>query len=182
MGRPVAHRGSSSGESSEREAVAARRRRALEESLDVRLRSRDPVVDLEVRNPLHRTSYTVLFPEYPSRDSAICTCTDFARRGLGTCKHLEAGWGWLAGMRELPEVTLPGTRHPPVADLWKEIDRRQDQRRRSGPADIREVERAGTPLFDPEAVPEGPTRRGGAEASRPRAKRPPARTTSRGRA
>lgn len=80
----------------EREVQTARRRsRALEEPLDVRPRGDAPFPELEVRNPVRQTRYRVLLPAWPSRESAMCVCADFARRGLGTCKHLEAAWIWL---------------------------------------------------------------------------------------
>lgn len=165
------------------EALAARRRRAVEELLDVRLRAREPYVVLEVRNPVHRTSYRVLFPEYPHRDSALCTCTDFARRGLGTCKHLEAGWSWLASLPELPEPALP--RAPPAAsdELWGEIDRRLERWGRSVPSRIQEVEAAGAPLFEESSTP-GPglgTTEAGETVGRGKAGRTRSRPTSRAR-
>jgi hypothetical protein len=162
--------------------VATRRRRAAEEPLDVRLRSREPVVDLEVRNPIHRTSYRVLFPEFPLRDSALCTCTDFARRGLGTCKHLEAGWSWLQELPELPEAPVAAPTDRPPGELWKEIDRRLDRLGRSAPARIREVEKAGAPLYEQGTFPEDEEREGGEKVGRPGTGRPPPRTTSRARA
>ena len=144
----------------EREARATRRRRAAEEPLDVRLHAREPFVELEVRNPIHRTSYRVLFPEYPLRDSAICTCADFARRALGTCKHLEAGWSWLQERAELPvpEAGPPGPY--PAGELWKEVDRRLEVLERQPPSSIREVEAPGTLLFEegpgPKQAPDAP--------------------------
>jgi hypothetical protein len=35
-------------------------------------------------------TYHVLLPSFPSREGAQCSCPDFLRRGLGTCKHMEA--------------------------------------------------------------------------------------------
>jgi hypothetical protein len=102
-------------------ARADRRTRALEESLDIRLRPDARFVRLEVRNPVHRTRYDVLLPAYPARDGAFCTCTDFARRGIGTCKHLEAAWIW-AGPHggEIAEARASTGRDPG----WEEVDRR----------------------------------------------------------
>lgn len=34
--------------------------------------------------------YRVLLPSFPARDGAQCNCPDFTRRGLGSCKHVEA--------------------------------------------------------------------------------------------
>ena len=147
----------------------------------MRLRSRVPFLDLEVRNPVHRTSYRVFFPEYPERDSAFCGCTDFARRGLGTCKHVEAAWDWLRAQPSLPEV-VEGSIGPPAADVWQEVDRRLEELGRSSPRVIREVERAGAPLFEPSQEPAAP-KKGEAEekVGRPRSSRPRSTSTSRAR-
>ncbi|MCI4339848.1 MAG: hypothetical protein L3J73_01075, partial [Thermoplasmata archaeon] len=72
------------------EARTQRRVRALESPLDVRPRPDGRFVRLEVRNPVPGTRYDVLLPAFPDRSGGFCTCTDFARRGIGTCKHLEA--------------------------------------------------------------------------------------------
>ena len=103
-------------------ARAERKARALEEPLDVRVRAYDAYPVLEVRNPVHRTTYLVLLPEFPAPSPALCTCTDFARRGLGTCKHLEAAIRWMGGH---PDARPPPGRAPAAApDPWPEIDRR----------------------------------------------------------
>ena len=128
-----------------------RRSRALEEPLDIVLRQREPYPLVEVRNPLHKTTYLVLRPAYPDRSADLCTCTDFARRGLGTCKHIEAADRW---MTNHPDATVT---RPPRSSLrpdlvWKEVDRRVDrQEREIGPASLR-WRRAGAVLF--EAAPE----------------------------
>ena len=163
------------------DALEARRRRAEEELFDVRVRSREPVLDLEVRNPIHRTRYRVLLPEYPGRGAAFCSCTDFARRGLGTCKHVEAAWLWLEATPELPEAPGPGSPEPPVGELWKEIDRSLGTLGRAPPARIRDVERAGALLFEERPGPEAPARAKGEGVGRGRAGRPPTTTTSRAR-
>jgi len=131
----------------DRAAVLDRRARAIEEPLDVRLRTREPYPILEVRNPLHGTLYLVLLPEYPERASSLCTCTDFARRGLGTCKHLEAGARWLLSHPEAQPLMArsQGVRGD---SAWKEIDRRLAQiRTGSGPDSLR-LRRPGATLFD----------------------------------
>ncbi len=109
-----------SGPGSRQSAVNERRQRAIEEALDVRVRSTEPYLRLEVRNPIHRTGYQVLLPTFPARDVALCTCTDFARRGLGTCKHIEAAARWLEGH---PEPKAAGGRPTPRPRLWSLIDR-----------------------------------------------------------
>ena len=104
--------------------VDARRARAIEEPLDVRVRRTDVYPILEVRNPLHRTAYRVFLPEFPSVASALCTCTDFARRGLGTCKHIEAGWRWLREHPDTPTLFGPVPRARRGGGAWSEVDRR----------------------------------------------------------
>ncbi len=86
-------------------------------------------VRLEVRNPIHATHYRVLLPTYPSRDAAMCTCADFSRSGLGTCKHVEAAFRWMAAHPN--EVADPEPELEEPAPAWEEID----QRIRSVPAD-----------------------------------------------
>lgn len=103
-------------------AVAERRSRAVEEPLDVVLLTRTPFPLLEVRNPLHRTSYRVMLPAFPDRTIEFCTCADFARRGLGTCKHIEAGSRWLERHPSAP-TTLPD-RSLDLTPVWEELDRR----------------------------------------------------------
>ncbi|MGD0256529.1 MAG: hypothetical protein ABSB90_01425 [Thermoplasmata archaeon] len=153
-------------------AIAERRSRAVEEPLDVLLLTREPFPLLEVRNPLHRTSYRVMLPEFPDRAIALCTCSDFARRGLGTCKHIEAGGRWLERHDTAPP-SLPATRFDP-APVWEEIDRRLDGAERShAPESLRWraaggalYERAGPPYLPKEEKKEevGP---GGRGRSRP---------------
>jgi hypothetical protein len=102
--------------------MAERRARAFEEPLDLRRHSGSYYPMLDVRNPLHETHYVVMLPEYPDRSSALCTCADFARRGLGTCKHLEAAIRWL---HFHPKDAAPGPAGPERSStLWPEIDRR----------------------------------------------------------
>jgi hypothetical protein len=127
----------------EREAVAERRSRALEEPLAVRERDGAPYPLLEVRNPLHGTSYLVMLPAFPTREAELCTCTDFARRGLGTCKHIEAGYRWRA---EHPPESPAGPRASGDG-RWKEIDRRVASPG-AGPESLR-LRRAGRVLFEP---------------------------------
>ena len=127
--------------------LSERRSRALEEPLDLRLRQREPYPVIEVRNPLHQTAYLVLRPGFPDLTPALCTCTDFARRGLGTCKHIEAANRWLANHPNAAPTPAPKPA-PPVSPLWTEIDRRVE--RSSDPArpmSLR-VRYAGAALFD----------------------------------
>ncbi len=114
----------------------------------MRLRGTEPFVRLEVLNPIHRTSYRVFLPLFPQRDAALCTCPDFARRGLGTCKHLEAVWSWLGAPPRLPGEALSAPAGPAVERLWKEIDRRLAELARTPPHEIREVDRPGNVLWE----------------------------------
>ena len=105
------------------EELSERRSRALEEPLDVRLRQREPFPIVEVRNPLHRTTYLVLRPTFPDREPALCTCPDFARRGLGTCKHIEAADRWLLN-HPTATPSSPAKSGLSAATVWREIDHR----------------------------------------------------------
>ncbi|MGP8158559.1 MAG: hypothetical protein ACLPWO_02985 [Thermoplasmata archaeon] len=127
--------------------VSERRSRALEEPLDLRLRQRDPYPLIEVRNPLHRTTYLVMRPAYPERWADLCTCTDFARRGLGTCKHIEAADRWLA---HHPDASPSPPPRPLVrpAIVWKEIDRRLERPGRGSLPPSRRWREAGAALFE----------------------------------
>ncbi len=128
------------------EAVLERRIRALEEPLDVAVVRRSPFLRLEVRNSLRGTSYRTMFPTYPSHEAALCTCVDFARRGLGTCKHLAASERWLAEHgSDLPTPPEPRPDRPPAA-VWAEIDRRLASSPPSARAAVR-LRWAGAVLF-----------------------------------
>jgi len=127
--------------------VSERRSRALEEPLDLRLRQREPYPLIEVRNPLHRTAYLVMRPTYPDREPALCTCTDFARRGLGTCKHIEAVDRWLPNHADATPSPAPKSSVRP-ASVWHEIDRRLERETKAGrPAALR-FRDAGATLFE----------------------------------
>jgi hypothetical protein len=111
------------------------------------VKAEEPYLLLEVRNPIHRTAYLVMLPEYPARSPALCTCTDFARRGLGTCKHIEAGVRWLAGHPDARPA--PGAR--PVgrpANSWPEIDRRAKELPPPSRLTGRALARPGAALFE----------------------------------
>ena len=130
---------------SDREEVNDRRTRALEEPLDVRLRRRLPFTVLEVRNPIRKTMYLVLLPEFPSGSSALCMCPDFARRGLGTCKHVEAGMRWLGDHPGAAPSDEPAT--PLGSAPWRAIDAQMTAAiRGSGPDSLR-WRRAGAVLL-----------------------------------
>jgi hypothetical protein len=101
---------------------AERRSRALEEVLDVRRVQGPPgIPTLEVRNPRRHSHYTLYVPAYPDRTGAYCGCVDFARRDLGTCKHIEAAWLWLSDHPE--EARAPEEPSGP-ASLWGAIEKR----------------------------------------------------------
>ena len=146
-----AHRGPSRGRVPQAESVARdeRRARSIEEPLDVRLRWADVYPLLEVRNPLHGTRYWVMLPEFPARTSALCTCEDFARRGLGTCKHIEAAHRWKVEHPRAPPLLPRDPRVPRTRGLWKEIDRRlAGAIDRSEGSVRRRGRRAGAVLYD----------------------------------
>jgi hypothetical protein len=111
----------------------ARRARATEELFDVRPRAGYAFWTLDVRNPLRKTRYRVLVPSYPSADGAMCSCTDFATRGLGTCKHIEAARLWLDERRASGEISLrpvaPIDGAERVDAVWTAIDRGLEARR-----------------------------------------------------
>ncbi len=100
------------------ESRAERRSRAVEGGLDVRLREQLPFVAFDVRNPARGTRYLVVAPSYPLRDGSLCTCTDFSRRGIGTCKHIEAVWLWI----EEHPGTAPVPPFPRAETSWEEIE------------------------------------------------------------
>ncbi|MGA7860825.1 MAG: hypothetical protein WCB19_03090, partial [Thermoplasmata archaeon] len=76
--------------------------RAVTERLRVRPVPGQPFWVLAVRNPVHHTHYQVFLPEYPSGEARFCSCVDFSRKGIGTCKHVEAATAWLESH---PDVT-----------------------------------------------------------------------------
>ncbi|HTP54142.1 MAG TPA: hypothetical protein VML94_04145 [Thermoplasmata archaeon] len=128
------------------EARAERRARSMEEPLDVRLKAAEPYPLLEVRNPIHRTAYLVMLPEFPSAAPALCTCTDFARRDLGTCKHIEAGVRWLVARPDAkPPPTPHGSARP--TGVWLEIDRREKELPPPARLTGRDLARPGEALF-----------------------------------
>jgi hypothetical protein len=143
---PPPRRPASAGE--RRAAVEERRLRAVEEPLDVHLRTAAVYPILEVRNPLHGTVYLVLLPEFPSTEAAFCTCTDFARRGLGTCKHIEAGNRWLVGHPDATPLVAPGRAPRLCAGVWREIDRRLAALPNDAGPESQRYRRPGDALFE----------------------------------
>ena len=130
------------------ELSAERRSRALEEPLDVRPRPGSPYAGFEVRNPRRKTRYQVLMPEFPGRGAEFCSCSDFGRRGIGTCKHLEAVQLWI---HEHPGEGGPTPEPFSGASTWASIDRgvRVAEGDRS-PDPIR-YRKAGRALIEPTA-------------------------------
>lgn len=102
---------------------------------------------MEVRNPLHRTSYLVMLPTFPDRSTALCTCADFARRGLGSCKHIEAAERWLTNHPDAAPST-PGKPGPRTAAVWKEIDRRGEKAAKETAPESLRTREAGAALYD----------------------------------
>ena len=119
--------------------------RAVTESLRVRPVSGQPFWVLDVRNPVHHTRYQVCLPEYPAGEARFCSCPDFARRGIGTCKHVEAATAWLASH---PEADRPAPARRGVADAWRSIDAaRRHAESENRPAAVR-LRAAGRVLFE----------------------------------
>jgi hypothetical protein len=119
--------------------------RAVTERLRVRPVPGQPFWVLAVRNPVHHTHYQVCLPEYPSQEARFCSCVDFSRRGIGTCKHVEAATAWLEAHPELPP---PSATRPGAARLWRAIDTARDASegsRRPAPIRLREP---GRVLFE----------------------------------
>lgn len=132
--------------------------RAVTERLRVRPVPGQPFWVLAVRNPVHHTQYHVFLPDYPSGEAQFCSCVDFARKGIGTCKHVEAAIAWLETHPELPP---PMHRSRGAATLWYAIDAAEKATDASPlPAPVR-LRIPGRVLFD----------RGGRGASRTPKKR-----------
>ncbi len=129
------------------EELSERRSRSLEEPLDLRLVHQEPFPLVEVRNPLHRTAYLVMLPTFPDRSTALCTCADFARRGLGSCKHIEAAERWLTNHPDA-KPPAPAKSAPRPSAVWKEIDRRTERSTRAGTPESLRLREAGAALFD----------------------------------
>ena len=102
----------------EDQAREERRRRARQESLDVRERVDRPYRSFEVRNPVHGTHYRVLAPGTPAL--LLCPCPDFGRRDVGTCKHVEAVRTYLAS--GVAPVARPAEARGTTEPLWRTID------------------------------------------------------------
>lgn len=119
MGKPVARDATPKTVRTPEELARARRTRALEEPLDVRVRSGGASAAFEVRNPRHSTHYWVYLPEFPERAGALCDCTDFGRRGLGTCKHIESVMLWVS---EHPGEGAASPRPFEGRPVWNRID------------------------------------------------------------
>lgn len=123
-----------------------RRLRAVAEPLDVEAVRWRPYPLLGVRNPVRKTEYRALFPGFPEREPALCTCTDYARRGLGNCKHLEAAWRWLRGASREARAAEEPERSDEA--LWAEIDRRLAAGPPLSARDVRQLGRVGAVLIE----------------------------------
>ncbi|MCI4346648.1 MAG: hypothetical protein L3K07_07875 [Thermoplasmata archaeon] len=125
------------------EQRVAREQRGREELFDVRREMGLPFLAFRVSNPLRGTRYTVHWPAHPAPSPLSCDCADYAHRGLGVCKHIEAVRLWAKEHPdELEVVASPGDRIAATA-LWQEIDRRgaSQSARAYGPASLRWAER-----------------------------------------
>ncbi len=148
-GRPRALDGKGPGGAEELPALrAARQERAISERLGVRLVRGVSFGAFDVRNPTHRTEHRVVLPRFPEREPALCSCADFSRRGLGTCKHVEAVAQWLE--RRPTPVALPRPRQGSEERTWEAIDRTLESARQSpGVAPAVRLRRAGALLMRP---------------------------------
>jgi hypothetical protein len=119
--------------------------RAVTERLRVRPVTGQPFWVLAVRNPVHHTHYQVCLPEFPAKEARFCSCVDFARRGIGTCKHVEAATAWLESH---PELTLPRGSRLGASNLWRDIDAaRSDSESTARPVAVR-LRLPGKVLFE----------------------------------
>jgi len=134
-----------------REALEERLKRSVEEPLDVRIREVTPYPILAVRNPLHGTEYLVMLPTSPATDVTLCTCTDFARRGLGRCKHIEAAIRWWTGPAPKRPPRAPAIRSVRPSALWKKIDRATAERESTSTPQSLAWRKPGRLLFEKSA-------------------------------
>ncbi len=81
----------------------------------------------------------------------MCNCTDFGRRGIGTCKHIESVLLWID---EHPSDGGPSPRPFDVRGLWSKIDSAIDREAARGRVDPRSVRRPGALLFERLRAPE----------------------------
>lgn len=108
---------------------------------------------LAVRNPIHGTGYLVLLPAFPSPDYALCTCADFARRGLGTCKHIEAGYRWLTQHPDARPLLPPARSFARKSGVWRQVDHALASRTTDFGPESLTWRRAGRLLFERPARP-----------------------------
>jgi hypothetical protein len=124
--------------------------RAVTERLRVRPVRGEPFWVLAVRNPVHHTHYRVFLPDHPSEEARFCSCVDFSRRGIGTCKHVEAATAWL---ETHPEVPRPPAPRLAGASIWRAIDAvRRASKSSARPAAVRWRE-PGKVLFEKRGSP-----------------------------
>ncbi|MCI4363630.1 MAG: hypothetical protein L3K13_04925 [Thermoplasmata archaeon] len=101
-----------------------REQRGREELFDVRREAGVPFVAFQVTNPVRSTRYTVYWPTFPAPAPISCDCADFAHRGLGVCKHIEAVRLWTQEHAGEFEASAPSPDGKLAGNLWREIDRR----------------------------------------------------------
>jgi hypothetical protein len=84
-----------------------------------------PFLAFQVSNPLRGTRYTVYWPTGTTEGPWSCDCADFAHRGLGFCKHIEAARIWALEHAEELRPEAPGAPAAlPALGSWRELDRR----------------------------------------------------------
>jgi hypothetical protein len=105
------------------EPAPDRRHRGREDLVEVRRRPELPLVAFEAVNRARGSRYPVYLPAAPSLEGGMCTCEDFARRGRGTCKHLEAVATFLS---EHPDegLAVPLDESAEIRRRWQAIDAR----------------------------------------------------------
>jgi hypothetical protein len=138
--------------------------RAVTERLRVRPVPGQPFWVLTVRNPVHHTHYQVVLPEYPADEAVFCSCPDFARKGIGTCKHVEAAFSWL---EVHPDLAAPAAAPRGVSAVWRAVDAAQEASQAEGPPATVRLRLAGRALFETRTSSsgKGPKKREGGKGS-----------------
>jgi hypothetical protein len=119
--------------------------RAVTERLRVRAMPGQPFWLLSVRNPVHHTRYQVALPEYPGGEAQFCSCVDFARKGIGTCKHIEAARAWLEAQPDVHRLAAPVRG---ASAIWRAMDAARREGDRVRTPDAVHLREPGRVLFE----------------------------------